>query len=469
MASAHSLEGLMKWLRRAEWRETFEEVLDWHLGPACTKAGVAVDELPSLLDAQDFSVLWGCVFEDALASELDDGRNIVDDYVKRRGWTESAANRNYMLALRSSVMSLYEISDIVLEESFLARDLIRGSDPVRVTEKSGTRSLKPWDRIAARIVPVGSMAEMAGGALPFDHETSEDVLKSMREAGRMARAEAAEKARESGTPISEAMTEAIAEAFSDTEILRASAFVFTNAWLGNRLRQLLKPLVPELFNSDGEPLTSITVHYPLAATATAASVQKAVAAIPTFRAESEVFWNWIGPQNRLGRKRPTEGRMLVTTLDDGSLVLGTIELKDEALTLTVNSEARLQRGRALLEPALAGLASAPLIERQTIEQLLASPSKNVAKLSSGLSPADERAIIHEAMTDHYRRMLDEPVTPLGDATPRRAVKTKRGREKVIAWLKLLENDAAHHPPNEPMAGYDFGWLWQELGIADQRR
>jgi hypothetical protein len=96
--------------------------------------------------------LWGCAFEDFLTREYDGNRNIVDDYLKRRGWKESASNKAYMTALRSSVISLYEISDIVSEESFLARDLVRGGDPIRVSEKSATRSLHPWDRIAARVL-----------------------------------------------------------------------------------------------------------------------------------------------------------------------------------------------------------------------------------------------------------------------------------------------------------------------------
>src|SRR5271166_2654621 len=37
-----------------------------------------------------------------------------------------------------------------------------------------------------------------------------------------------------------------------------------------------------------------------------------------------------------------------------------------------HSEARAARGRAMLEPVLAGLARAPLVERQSIEQMMAS-------------------------------------------------------------------------------------------------
>ncbi len=88
MASGHSLAGLMKWLRREEWRGVFDELLDRHLGRACVKAGIAIDELPDVVGEHHSSVLWTCVFEDFLAHSLDDGRNIVDDYLKRRGWKE---------------------------------------------------------------------------------------------------------------------------------------------------------------------------------------------------------------------------------------------------------------------------------------------------------------------------------------------------------------------------------------------
>jgi hypothetical protein len=42
-------------------------------------------------------------FEDFLTREIVDGRNVVDDYLKRRGWRESASTKAYMRALRDSV------------------------------------------------------------------------------------------------------------------------------------------------------------------------------------------------------------------------------------------------------------------------------------------------------------------------------------------------------------------------------
>jgi hypothetical protein len=143
MTAAHSLDGLIKWTRRDEWRKAFSDLIDRHLGPACSGAGVDIEELPELIGDHWSRTLWGCVFEDLVSQTLDDGRNIADDYLKRRGWKETKSTRAYITALRSSVVSLYEVSGIVGGESFLARDLVRGGEPVRVFEKSATKSLAP--------------------------------------------------------------------------------------------------------------------------------------------------------------------------------------------------------------------------------------------------------------------------------------------------------------------------------------
>jgi hypothetical protein len=467
MASAHSLEGLMKWLRREEWWDAFNELLDRHLGPACAKANVSVDELPGRVGDHHSTVLWGCVFEDFLARDLDDGRNIVDDYLKRRGWKESASNKAYMAALRSSVMSLYEVSGIVRDESFLVRDLVRGGESVRVSERSATRSLKPWDRIAARIVHVGTRTEMAGGALPFDHDASETILKALRRAGKNAHKETNKLTGKLRHGIGNAL---IAEALSDTEVLRASAFMFTNIWLDDLLQRTMNPTLPQMCNTDGDELVFTTVSYPLKPEASADAIRLALAVIPALRLESETFWNWVGLKERVSKKRQTDSQTFITTLDDGSLVLGTVGLRDKMLVLEANSQQRAERGRALIEPVLGALVGKPLIEARTVAQLMESRPVGKSKaLCSRLSPGEERSIIHESLDRHYMNLLDEPVPMLGNITPLKAAKTAASREKLVAWLKFLENGAAKHASGSPMAGYDLRWMWEKLGVIELRQ
>jgi hypothetical protein len=48
------------------------------------------------------------------------------------------------------------------------------------------------------------------------------------------------------------------------------------------------------------------------------------------------------------------------------------------------------------------------------------------------------------------------------------VRTAKGKEKVVAWLKYLENQS-HHNSNATLASYDFSWMWEELDVLDRRR
>lgn len=469
MPGAHSLDGLMKWMGREEWRDSFSEIIERHLGPACSGADLEIGELPDLIGDHWFMTLWGCAFEDLVSRTFADGRNVADDYLKRRGWKESASTRAYIAALRSSVASLYEVSGVVVGESFLARDMVRGGEPVRVFEKSATKSLTQWDRIVTRVLTVSGKTQMSGAVLKFEHHASEEALACIQRVAKNTRTEAAKLASSLGRAADDSTLEA---AVSMDAVLASACFMFSNVWLRDVLAKALDPVLPQISNSDGELLEFLSVHYPLAPSANPEAIRAALASVPDFRKENDGFWNWVEskPAKRGRSKKPNATQSFVTMRDDGGIVLGTIELKGKTLTLAVNSEAREARGRALIEPLLTGMVREPLVERQTMEQMMASADRQGGiEPSSGLLPEQERAIVHQGLTDHYRRMLDEPIPALGNATPRTAAKSAKGRQRVIAWLKILENHSAQQPAADPMGDYDFGWLWEELGVADQRR
>jgi hypothetical protein len=468
MSAIHGVEGLIKWIKGDEWRNDFETVFDRHVGPACRGAGVELEELADIIGDHGMTVLWGCAFEDFVSSGSGE-RNVADAYLKRRGWKESAGARAYIRALRTSVMSLYEVSDVVVGESFLARDLVRGGEPVRVFERSATRSLSQWDRIAARVVTVLGKTQISGAVLPFSHPLAEEAVASIERVRKKARAEAGKLAKSLGRNVDEIDFAAVTGL---EEVLASSAFMFSNLWLNDALRRSLNPTLPQIENTDGDPLEFITVHFPLTSEAKLPAIRTALDDLPSLWKESDGFWNWIeakAPPRKAAKRRSTAGQTFGATMDDGAIVLGTIELGTKSVTLSVNSEARAARGRAMLEPVLAGLARAPLVERQSIEQMMASSREHSEQDIVRLPPDEERSIVHQALTDHYRKILDEPIPALDNQTPRKAVKTAKGRKKVIAWLKMLENQSAQQHTEDPMGAYDFAWLWRELGVGGERR
>ena len=53
---------------------------------------------------------------------------------------------------------------------------------------------------------------------------------------------------------------------------------------------------------------------------------------------------------------------------------------------------------------------------------------------------------------------------LGNRTPRRAVKTKKGRAAVVEWLKGIENIESRNAVEDGRRPVDLSWLWEELKI-----
>jgi hypothetical protein len=471
MTSARSLNGLMKWLTRAEWRDWFAEIYDHHLLPACQQTGLDAEEVVAILGENWFmTTVWGSAFEDFLTREGADGRNIVDDYLKRRGWKEGASARAYMSGLRTSVMSLYEVSDIIRDTSFRARDLVRGGDPILISERLATHSLKQWDRIATRVVQMGPQMVISGAVLPYDREASEKVLKLLRN---VAKRTDKERQKLADLVRRDVNDPAIVNGFSQTALLRAAAPTITTVWLIDIIDRATVPQIPEVRNAEGDELLFCTLHYPFAEGTAADDLRLALSRYPELRQANATFWNWIGPQRSAealaAQKQPLKSQTFTTTLDDGSLVLGTVELKDKALILSVNSQARAERGRALLSEVLDGLVAQPLVEIQTLEQCM-STRDPAPPARLNLSEQERRTIIHDGLERHYRDLLDQPIPALGNKSPRAAVRTAKGRARVVDWLKTLENHTAKLAShNDQMATYDFTWLWTELGVNELRR
>jgi hypothetical protein len=475
MASKHTLDGLIKWSMRDRWADRFEQILEDHLMPTCDETDVEIDDIVWTIGEDLFmSTVWACAFEDFLTREFDGGENAIDDYLKRRGWKESASVRTYMAALRNSTMSLYEVSDIVRGTSFRARDLIRGGEPVLISERSATQSLQPWDRIAARVVQVGSRMQICGGVLVFDHETSELLIEAIRKFDSLSSEEQRQFAKGNGYEFDD---EAFLE-LSPTERLRASAPVFTTFWLIDAVDRIQGSKMPDLRNADGDELMPCEARYPLAAGATVDDIRAVLEARPEFRPTSTTSWSWVAPGK--GSAKPAaaashhsepsqESLTLETWSDDGALVLGDIRLDDKTLVLSVNSEQRCDRGCALLSDVLGGRVGQPSVKAKSIEQIMASRD-SVMPNQLDIPEQEHRAIVHSYMDRHYRDVLDQPVPMLGGETPRAAVKSDSGRIKVIEWLKMMENRTAKSAdPNSPMANYSFGWLWTELGLIELRR
>ena len=452
--SAHDLSGLMKYLGRAPWDEMMDEMLVAHLGPACDAMDLEPDDIFDIIGDHWEAQLWGCAFEDLLTQELEpEGLNLVDEYLKRRGWNEKAPNKAYMRALRDTVMSLYEVSEVVPGQSMTLRDLLRDIAPVTVREHSATQTLVNWDKIAARVIEVNGRHGISGALLPFSPDGAGRVIEAFSQL-------------EDDGPGTDRLSPPEREG-----LLKASGPIFTNIWLLDCLGKAMPGNVPEMVNADGDDLVFHRIVFPLAKGVIGKSVARRLNAAQWLEPASDTFWNWLAPVTKTRKPRTTKGvQAFVTTMEDGTPVFANVELVGRKLIVEVNSAARAEQAITHMREWLGDCVSTPMTEIRTMAQFMADDAARAPQEEPLDIPSDERErIVHEMLTREYTKTLDEAVPALGNKTPRALARTKAGRAKVADWLKYIENGAAKSGTGEPMATYDFTWMWQELGLIDFRR
>lgn len=461
-------ESLVKWMAKGPWPEHLQDVLHEHFHAYCDLYDIdEFDELADQIGPHWFDSLWDAAFEDFLSRDTEDG-NVIETYLKRRGWRETPMTKAFMQGVRASAMSLYEVSDIRPGESFLARDLLKSGEPVRVEEKTATQTLAPWQHIATRLVKVRDRNIIAGCLLPFEPEISNNlvgVYQRITEEGERGVKELAVQIDSPANPQQlRGMTEELGH--------KMMAPALSTAFLLEVLPGEASVDIPQLYNSDDEEIEFCVLHYPITKGVTQKQIQAVMVNATDMEPATQKFWNWFETVKPAGEKRskPTNGKQFQSQLTDGRTVLGSLEFKGRKLEVQVNSVERANRLKARLQELLGDMVREPLTERITVEQALADHQHDAGANEPLDLTAEEEAEIHKAFMDqHYRETLDQPIPMLDDKTPRQAARTKKGKDKVAAWIKYLERQTTSRSNKDLGDPYDFLWMWEELGVADLRK
>ena len=212
------------------------------------------------------------------------------------------------------------------------------------------------------------------------------------------------------------------------------------------------------------------VRFPL--TGDEAQVAAVLDGIEEFEREEygEPRWRWVAAGSPLHRSaRHREGRAITESLETaiGTTSLGYAETRKGTLVLSVNSRERAARGRELLAARLGNLVGPALIALQTPKRAL----EEVLELGPdepAIPPDEAVLVIHSYLDDHYRRTLDDPLPMLDGKSLREAAATRKGRARVIDWLKQLENTEHRRAAQQGHRPYDTAWLWRELGLEAPR-
>ena len=151
--------------------------------------------------------------------------------------------------------------------------------------------------------------------------------------------------------------------------------------------------------------------------------------------------------------------------DEAIRGLGNISVTKERLVIECTSAARLERGKKLLAkyigPFLRHKTDTFQDPWQAVREYGKRPEKD--KVKEEVPREVQEGIIKGYLDTHYRKWLDTPLPALAGKTPRAAAKTKNGRQQVTDLLQEMENREERGKLTRGY-GYDFSWLWEELGL-----
>ena len=347
----------------------------------------------------------------------------------------------YLEGCAAAAMSFHEVADVEAGRGVTLRDLMLEHETF-VVDHSASRSLSAGDVLFAQVVVVDGLALLEGCATvvlgPGNKPAIIELRKRVRVNGDLAGA-ALLKAR--GTELIDAYLELAAPAFD--------------------------PRLPQLQNTDGEPIEFCTLTFRVA------DVEAAVTALDTTRLSDderihqddvrrnaaggliEAVWTW-----------QRAGNAMHTSWTNTSL--GSLTLKGGTLKLIVNSSARAARGRSMVERVLGTNATYRARKIESFDKMLDAAKKRpppgeVSEHERLMQRPEVRQQVEEMLMRHYTDWLTTAVPALGGRTPREAVRDRDGREAVAGLVLQLERDGARQsPPLDPAIA---AMLRRELGLT----
>ena len=351
-------------------------------------------------------------------------RQIADYLISPFGPSFTPGQRNWIQQLAQRPLRLYRITDVKTGEQMTLCDVLNeAAEPVVVIERSGSQSARPGMMMGARVMLVQDHHELSGAVYPFSIMAGQDTVSRLQE---------------------------VADEFGHLpDLAQELAWTLMSSWL----QQYVAPMsMPDMIDSySGDPMVSITDYYN----------------VNDWQALAQVLQNCPDLE---GNKVDGWSRLL--ECDDGltrpilSINLGK---KPNQVQVFYRTQNYANQGRIWLED-LAGSCLSILTRRVADPQSMMQQSKRskskMAKQSAvpNIDPQEFSKLIEGVIRKTYANWCDESIPALSNKTPRQAIQTSAGLERVKGLLRSYQAGEKEQAKEQgrPEVSYDF--LWIALGI-----
>lgn len=362
-------------------------------------------------------------------------RDINSYLIGQDGPYLTPGQKAWITQLRERPLRLYRVTDVRRDEGLtLVDELDAEAEPQTVRERSGSLSAKPGMLMGARIMQAsdaaGAHLELSGAIYPFAKLCEAQVLAQVRDA--LAGAAALKLHAENMRDLAE--------------------IEIASAWMAQWFEPAPLPQIRDA--ATGDPMLLVTDHYRVR---DAAALAAALAAQPDVSGDAQQSWH-----------RETRG-------GDGqlrSLVAINPGREADRIEVFCRTQRQADEGRAWFE-ALAGAAVQHLMREITDPASSGARAHKGADVETptaaaspayGLSPEMLTQALEQLIHRHYAKWCDETIPALRGLTPRQAIATPAGLERVKGLLREYEEGERQQSTEQGRSAVPYQFLWDALGI-----
>lgn len=349
-------------------------------------------------------------------------RRCVPDYLLGpEGPSLAAWQRDWLQQLAQRPLRLYDVTDVVAGVQMTLCDALdREAAPVVVRERSGSRALAPGMRIGCRVMRVKEHFELSGAAYPFSMLAGQAVVDRLR---------------------------ATAEEFGHLpDLANTLGMTIMSAWLQ---QFVVPPPMPTLMDAhSGEFLLLLTDHYRVIDWTVLAN---ALAHCADVQGDRQHGWD-----------------RLIECEDGQTRAIATINLgkKKDKIEVFCKTQTYANKGRAWFE-SLAGAAVTFVAREISDPKGLMTHAGKSPVAGSGMPDLDQQIlaqVIEGAIRRAYANWADEPIPAL-DKTPRQAMLTPVGLERVKGLLRSYEAGEVAQAAQQGRPQVSYNFLWDAIGVT----
>ncbi|MBK7953523.1 MAG: SEC-C domain-containing protein [Candidatus Accumulibacter sp.] len=418
-----------------------ERAIDWLMNKHRKAVSVAMAEMlfnelspeeESALKAQDRET-WNSIQLNATEWLLAEGEILVhgepkpvSEYLLGQGGPLFTVDqRRWITQLAERPLRLYDVTNVLPGQQLtLCDSLDAEAPPIIVRDKSASQAPMLGIQIGVRIMEVDGHDELSGAVYAFTHLAGPAVLARMREA------------------IDHFPGQA-------SDLPRFLSFILQRQWLAQFYAPMPMPAFRDAYS--GEPMLLITDHY---------RVKDWAALTQSLSAQSDVEGDRESAWDRLIDCKDGQTRSVATI---------NVEKSPNKITAFYKTQRYADEGRRWFE-SVAGEAV------RFLSRELSDPAGLLRKMPAGqgakptdagldLSPEALAEMVEETLRRMYAKWPDEPIQALAGKTPRQAINTPAGLERVKGLIRMYEASEKRQAAQQARRTISFDFLWQALGIA----